>query len=111
MNRLPATMEGSDQVSVLGGLLPVQGHAADLAGEVGVLVRPEGLRISAQPGSNGIVTDRTFLGSVTRVSVLLVSGAIPVKVDQPSTVAAELLPGMSVQVSLPGEPVLVTARA
>jgi putative spermidine/putrescine transport system ATP-binding protein len=110
MNRLPAIMQGSEQVSVLGGLLPVQGHPADLTGEVDVLVRPEGLRIAAQPGGNGIVTDRTFLGSVTRVSVLL-SGAIPVKVDQPSTVAAELQPGMSVQVSLPAEPVLVTARA
>ncbi len=110
MNRLPGTMEGSDQVQVLGGVLPVQGHPVGLAGAVDVLVRPEGLQISAQPGGNGIVTDRTFLGSVTRVSVLL-SGALPVKVDQPSTVAAELQPGMSVQVTLPGDPVLVTARA
>ncbi len=74
-----------------------------------MLVRPEGLRIAVQPGGNGIVTDRTFLGSVTRVSVLL-SGDVTVKVDQP-TAAADAMPlGTSVQVSLPGAAVLVTAR-
>jgi hypothetical protein len=36
---------------------------------VDVLVRPEGLRIEAVPGGNGIVTDRAFLGSVTRIGV------------------------------------------
>ena len=62
-----------------------------------------------QSGGNGIVTHKTFLGSVTRVSVLL-SGDVTVKVDQPSTVAAAMSPGTSVQVSLPGMPVLVAER-
>ncbi len=44
-------------------MVPVQaGAAAGLAGAVDVLVRPEGLRIEAVPGGNGIVTDRAFLG-------------------------------------------------
>jgi putative spermidine/putrescine transport system ATP-binding protein len=74
-----------------------------------VLVRPEGLRIAVQPGGNGIVADRTFLGSVTRVSVLL-SGDVTVKVDQPTVAAAAMPLGTSVQVSLPDAPVLVTGR-
>ncbi len=40
--------------------------------------------MEAVAGGNGIVTDRTFLGSLTRVSVLL-SGDVAVKVDKSST--------------------------
>jgi hypothetical protein len=48
---------------------------------------------------------------MTRLSVLL-SGDIAVKVDKTSTAATELLPGTSVQVSIPGtEPVLIAERA
>jgi hypothetical protein len=46
---------------------------------------------------------------VTRVSVRL-SGDVTVKVDRPSAEAATLQPGASVQVSLPGAPVLVDER-
>jgi putative spermidine/putrescine transport system ATP-binding protein len=77
---------------------------------VDVLVRPEGLRVAAEPNGNGIVTDRTFLGSFTRVSVRL-SGDLLVKVDKQSTDAADMLPGTSVSVTLPPAPVLVAARA
>jgi len=52
------------------------------------------------------VTTRTFLGSVTRVGVLL-DGDVAVQVDKPSSEAAALAPGASVSVSLPGQPVLV----
>jgi putative spermidine/putrescine transport system ATP-binding protein len=91
-------------------VVPVQGDiAAGLPNEVDVLVRPEALLLSVQPGGNGIVTLLTFLGSVTRVSVRL-SGDVTVKVDRPSPEAANLQPGASVQVSLPGTPVLVTER-
>ena len=74
-----------------------------------MLVRPEGLRIAVQPGGNGIVTDRTFLGSVTRIAVRL-SGDVTVKVDHLTTEADSMPLGTSVQVSLPGAPVLVTER-
>jgi putative spermidine/putrescine transport system ATP-binding protein len=112
MNRIPGNYQGHDEVTVLGSVVPVHGdRPAGLAGEVDVLVRPEGLIIEAIAGGNGIVTDRTFLGSLTRVSVLL-SSEVTVKVDKTSTAAAALVPGMSVQVGVPGdEPVLVAPRA
>ncbi len=111
MNRLPGTLTGSDNVTVLDTVLPVQPGAAEgLAAEVDVLVRPEGLRIEAQPNGNGIVTDRAFLGSVTRIGVRL-SGDVVVKVDQSSVQAGDFVPGASVQVTLPtGHAVLVAAR-
>ena len=111
MNRIPGRLDGTgDQVSAVGQTVPVTGGAADtLAGDVDVLVRPEGLNITAGPNGNGIVADRTFLGSTTRISVLL-DGDHMVKVDQPSTVAAGLPPGTSVQISLPGTAVLVSER-
>ena len=111
MNRIPGRLDGTgDRVSAVGQTVPVIGGAADaLAGDVDVLVRPEGLNIAAGPNGNGIVADRTFLGSTTRISVLL-DGDHMVKIDQPSTVAAGLPPGTSVQISLPGTAVLVSER-
>jgi putative spermidine/putrescine transport system ATP-binding protein len=111
MNRIPGRLDDTgDHVSACGQTVPVIGGAADaLAGDVDVLVRPEGLNIAAGPNGNGIVADRTFLGSTTRISVLL-DGDHMVKVDQPSTVAAGLPPGTSVQISLPGTAVLVSER-
>ena len=111
MNRIPGELTASGQVSALGMVTDVQSSCAGVPpGAVDVLVRPEGLRIAAITGGNGIVTHRTFLGSVTRVSVLL-SGDVAVRVDVPSATAAPLLPGASVQVSLDGSPVLVTERS
>ena len=111
MNRIPGTYHGQDDASVLGTLVPVHGERpAGLAGDVDVLVRPEGLTVEAAQGGNGIVTDRTFLGSLTRISVLL-PGDVLVKVDKNSTAAADLLPGSSVQVGVkPGEAVLIAPR-
>jgi len=111
MNRIPGDYEGGDQVSVLGSAVPMLGDPPGVTGEVDVLIRPEGLTIEAVPGGNGIVTDRTFLGSFTRVSVRL-SGDVAVKVDKTSTAAASLVPGTSVQIGVPGdEPVLVAPRS
>ena len=110
MNRVPGELQGTHDVSTLGTVVQVHGDTASgLSGDVDVLVRPEGLEIAVQTGGNGIVIDKTFLGSVTRVSVRL-SGDVTVKVDQPSAVAAAMSPGISVQVSLPGMPVLVAER-
>jgi putative spermidine/putrescine transport system ATP-binding protein len=111
MNRLPGTLTSGGNVSVLTEVVPVQPGAADgLSGDVDVLVRPEGLRLEARPGGNGIVTDRAFLGSVSRIGVQL-SGDVAVKVDHPSVHAGEFAPGASVQVSMPAdEAVLVAAR-
>jgi putative spermidine/putrescine transport system ATP-binding protein len=112
MNRIPAEMEGGGRVAVLGGTVPARApdQAAELAGQpVDVLVRPEGLRLEVVENGNGIVTTRTFLGSVTRVGVLL-DGDIELRIDKPSTAAAALPPGASVSVTLPPEPVHVAAR-
>jgi putative spermidine/putrescine transport system ATP-binding protein len=110
MNRVPGQLEGGNEVSVLGAVVPVHGSTgAGLSGDVDVLVRPEDLRITVQPGGNGIVSDRTFLGSVTRVTVRL-SGDVTVKVDRATADATDMLPGASVQISLPGTPVLITER-
>lgn len=96
------------QVAVLGRTVPVRGHTPD-GTAVDVLVRPEGLHLEIVANGNGIVTTRTFLGSVTRVGVQL-DGDVAVQVDRPSTESAALAPGESVAVSLPAQPVLVTAR-
>ncbi|HEX5189749.1 MAG TPA: TOBE domain-containing protein [Streptosporangiaceae bacterium] len=111
MNRIPCEVAGTGQVRALGAVVPVHGQqpAGDVK-EVDVLVRPEGLRIEAAPGGNGTVTDRSFLGSVSRISVRL-SGDVTVKVDHPSVDAGGFGPGASVQISLPGAAVLIAERA
>ncbi|HEY1344855.1 MAG TPA: ABC transporter ATP-binding protein [Streptosporangiaceae bacterium] len=111
MNRVPGELSGGGQVSALGTVTDVQSGCAGVPpGAVDVLVRPESLRIAAVARGNGIVSNRTFLGSVTRVSVLL-SGDVAVQVDVPSPTAAALAPGASVQVSPDGSPVQVTGRS
>jgi putative spermidine/putrescine transport system ATP-binding protein len=105
MNRIPAGLLPVDQVRAAGAGQG-QDTAARLSDDVDILVRPEELRIAVMSGGNGIVIDRTFLGSVTRVSAQL-SGDVAVKVDLPSTAAAGMAPGTSVEVSLAGTPVLV----
>jgi putative spermidine/putrescine transport system ATP-binding protein len=111
MNRIPAELQGGGTVAVLGSTVPVKGGStADPGGgAVDVLVRPEGLAMQVAEGGNGIVTTRTFLGSVTRVAVLL-SGDVTVQIDKPSSEAATLDPGASVSVTLPGDPVLIAPR-
>ena len=91
--------------------MPVEESVSELDGDrpVDLLVRPEGLRLQAAKNGNGIVTTKTFLGSVTRVGVLL-SGDVAVKIDQPSAEAAGLAPGASVAVSLPPQRVIVAPR-
>jgi len=108
MNRIPGELQAGGQVAVLGKTVPVRGHVPDQTA-VDVLVRPEGLHLEIVANGNGIVTTRTFLGSVTRVGVQL-DGDVAVQVDRPSTESAALAPGESVSVSLPAQPVLVTAR-
>jgi putative spermidine/putrescine transport system ATP-binding protein len=111
MNRIAGTYQGGDEVTVLGAVAPVHGERSSVpAGDVDVLIRPEGLTVDAVAGGNGIVTDRTFLGSLTRLSVLL-SGDVAVKVDKSSSAAASLVPGTSVQIGVAGgELVLVAER-
>ena len=109
MNRIPGELQPGGQVTALGSTVPVRGHRPDEVA-VDVLVRPEGLTMKVVENGNGIVTTRTFLGSVTRVGVQL-SGDVAVQVDRPSAESAALAPGASVSVSLPAaQPVLVAPR-
>ncbi len=119
MNRIPAELPASGNprtVAVLGSTVLVKDQesaetqgAVGVDGPVDVLVRPEGLTMQVVENGNGIVTHRTFLGSVTRVRVLL-SGDVAVQIDKPSSEAAGLAPGTSVSVTLPPEPVLIAPR-
>ncbi len=113
MNRIPGELQGDGMVAVLGGVVPVQPDSEVTApGDrdlVDVLVRPEGLAMQVVRNGNGIVTARTFLGSVTRIGVLL-SGDVTVQIDKPSSQAAALSPGTSVAVSLPQDPVLIAPK-
>jgi putative spermidine/putrescine transport system ATP-binding protein len=115
MNRIPGELRTDGTVTVLGSMAPVKSQEPAETGADGgdravdVLVRPEGLTLQVAEHGNSIVTTRTFLGSVTRVGVLL-DGDIAVQVDKPSSEAAALAPGASVSVSLPGQPVLVAPR-
>jgi len=108
MNRIPGELRGGGMVTALGRAVPVRGRAPDETA-VDVLVRPEGLTMEITEHGNGIVTTRTFLGSVTRVGVQL-DGDVAVQVDRPSAESAALAPGASVSVSLPAQPVLVAPR-
>ena len=109
MNRIPGEILPGGQVTVLGSTVPTRGHVPDETA-IDVLVRPEGLHMEIVANGNGIVTTRTFLGSVTRVGVQL-SGDVAVQVDRPSAESAALAPGESVAVSVPpGQPVLVSPR-
>ncbi len=110
MNRLPGELGGgASTVTVLGTTVPAQPGGPD-SGPVDALIRPESLTVKAAEGGNGIVTNRTFLGAVTRVAVRL-SGDTEVSVDVSSAVALEMAPGTAVQVGLPAAPVLVAPRA
>ncbi|HEX2743997.1 MAG TPA: ABC transporter ATP-binding protein [Streptosporangiaceae bacterium] len=114
MNRIPGELHGAGTVAVLGGTVPLrdnEGRSLSLGGDtaVDVLVRPEGLRMELVPNGNGIVTTRTFLGSVTRVGVLL-DGDVAVQIDKSSSEAGALAPGTAVSVTLPPEPVHVVPR-
>jgi putative spermidine/putrescine transport system ATP-binding protein len=109
MNRLPAELGGGGTtVTVLGATVPAQEGAPD-SGPVDALIRPESLTIEATESGNGIVTNRTFLGAVSRVAVRL-SGDTEVAVDVSSAVALGMTPGTAVQVGLPGTAVLVAVR-
>ncbi len=108
MNRLPGEFMGPGTVVVLGTTVAAQ-EGGPVSGPVDVLVRPEGLTVAVAGDGNGIVSNRTFLGATSRLTVLL-SGDTQVQADVASTAAAAMPPGTAVRVGLPAAPVLVTAR-
>jgi putative spermidine/putrescine transport system ATP-binding protein len=108
MNRIPGRT-ADDHVEVLGRRLPIDGDAP--AGpEVDVLVRPEALRVSAEPEGGARIIATAFLGPVTRLTVRLPDDTL-VKADLPTHDAATLSAGAAVTLTLSDRPVLVAARA
>jgi putative spermidine/putrescine transport system ATP-binding protein len=106
MNRIPGHVEGS-HATVLGRTVAARNVEPGMHGQrVDVLVRPEDLALEAAPHGSAIITTKTFLGSVTRVGVLL-DGATAVKIDQPSHLAARLETGSAVEVTLVEDEVMV----
>jgi putative spermidine/putrescine transport system ATP-binding protein len=104
MNRIPGDLSGDGRaITVLGTTVPVK-PGSPTSGAVNALIRPENLTIVTAEGGNGIVFLRTFLGSTSRITVLL-SGDLQVLVDIPSTMAAAMTPGASVAVGIPSVPV------
>jgi putative spermidine/putrescine transport system ATP-binding protein len=89
--------------------------AEGLAGEVKVIVRPEDIGIARHGGPPdgalvGNVLTQSFLGPVTRLSVRLDGGDQVVRVDQPSSRAADFPPGTTVALDFaPGRVMVVDA--
>ena len=107
MNRLPGSLESRRHARSPCSAAPSRSRTAvPRRVRSTVLVRPENLTVAPAEGGNGIVFLRTFLGATSRITVLL-SGDLQVLVDVPSTHAAAMTPGASVQVGIPSDPVLV----
>lgn len=109
MNRLPGRLTGSGTVEVLGALLPVDGPVPT-GPEVEVLVRPENVTATADPGGTATVVSASFFGSVTRFRLDLPGGG-SVQVDVPSRAAGDLVPGARATVAPAERPVLVVESA
>jgi putative spermidine/putrescine transport system ATP-binding protein len=108
MSRIPALRVPDGLVEVLGRRLPVAGELpAD--GELDVLVRPEAVRVAADPQGAATVAAASFLGAVTRLTLRLADGS-EAKADLPTEDAARLPVGSPAAVTLPDRPVLVDRR-
>jgi putative spermidine/putrescine transport system ATP-binding protein len=107
MNRIPAVVDGAG-AHLLGRAVAVRHLDGRSPGtRVDALVRPESLALETAEHGSGIVTTKTFLGSVTRVGVLL-DGDTAVKVDLASDVAGRIPAGAAVEVTLVDDEVMVT---
>ena len=107
MNRIPAVLTPRG-ATLLGRVVDVHDRGARATGDrVTALVRPEGLTVTKAPAGAGIVSGKTFLGSVTRLLVLL-SDTVSVHVDFSSVAAASIGVGDPVDVNLIAPSVLVT---
>jgi putative spermidine/putrescine transport system ATP-binding protein len=72
-----------------------------------VLIRPEGLSLAAVVHGQAIVMAKTFLGAVTRATVLI-EGDTMVQVDRPSDEMAIVDVGAAVEVTVIDRDVLVS---
>jgi putative spermidine/putrescine transport system ATP-binding protein len=109
MNHLPGVMLDGGLVEAAGRRLPVDGERPSAGTKVKVLLRPEALDLEPLEESEtgaGAVRIATFLGAVTRLTVVLEDGT-ETKADLPSHRAAEFPAGARVRVVPAPRPVLV----
>jgi putative spermidine/putrescine transport system ATP-binding protein len=106
MNRVPGRITAGG-VEVLGTVVGIRNGGAHREGStVEVLVRPESLTLAPAEHGHAIVMTKTFLGSTTRVTVLL-EGELAVQVDRPSDDSASLEPGSAVEVKVLDREVMI----
>jgi putative spermidine/putrescine transport system ATP-binding protein len=120
MNRIPGVIADGGRVGLLGSVVDIRtavvgggsgmgGAAAYPSGTpVDVLVRPEGLAVTPSPEGRGIVMTTTFLGSITRLGVLL-DEDVMVYADL-SNAAVAVPAGSAVEVTLTERSVMVADR-
>ncbi len=117
MNRIPGAIADNGRVSLLDSVVDIRtavvgagvGAAGYAAGTpVDVLVRPEGLAVTPSPQGRGIVMTTTFLGSITRLGVLLDEDVV-VYADLPNSAVA-IPTGSAVEVTLTERSVMVAER-
>jgi putative spermidine/putrescine transport system ATP-binding protein len=114
MNRIPGVVEDG-RVRLLDTTVDIRTAASTLQGNhatgtaVDVLVRPEGLAVTASPSGSGIVMTTTFLGSVTRLGVLL-NDDVVVYVDQPNSLS-QVPVGSAAEVTVRERAVMVAERS
>ncbi|MBB2910989.1 putative spermidine/putrescine transport system ATP-binding protein [Streptosporangium becharense] len=106
MNHLPGRVTG-DRVTVLGRSLPVDGPLPG-SPDVDVLIRPEAVLLTPDPGGEATVVTSSFRGASARLRIRL--GDLEVLGDVPGHDAVRLTPGTRVAVDLVRRPVLVAAR-
>lgn len=105
-NRIPGKTDGGE-VHVLGRRVPLLPGATD-RGDVKALVRPEHVRLAADPQGAGRVLAVSFLGSLCRAQVALPDETIVVA-QLSAAEASGLYPGVAVEVSVVPEPVFTVA--
>jgi putative spermidine/putrescine transport system ATP-binding protein len=103
-SRLPGTVRHDGAVETIGVVLPIPARCTGYSAgdEVDVLLRPEAVRVRRDGAGHGVVTQRSFLGSMMRVVVAL-AGGFEVVASVPATAASEVTIGTVVAV----EPVSV----
>jgi putative spermidine/putrescine transport system ATP-binding protein len=104
-NRIPAHSSGGS-AEVFGVAVPTLAGSATGSGQA--LVRPESVRVTADPAGDATVAAVAFLGPVSRATLTLPDGTL-VLAQLPSAEAAALQVGQRVGVTVDPVPVLVVA--
>ena len=108
-NKIPGPVRG-DRVDVLGTSVPLIGVGVP-DGPATALVRPEAIVLasadgSAEGGALGTVLAVSFLGAISRITVVFADGSTVVA-QLPTSMATAFPPGSSVRVSVRPDPVPV----